>query len=73
LGKVLIEVIGGVAHVVRSPKTVKVEILDLDVFSGGGVEEAIDYWNALSLGSRRHLKRHHPGLLKTVKDLSAGY
>jgi hypothetical protein len=58
---VLIEVTGGVAEIIRSPKEVTVEIIDLDLLRGGDFEDVKHYWNdVLSAAARRYIKQRYP-------------
>lgn len=58
---VLVEVRGGIAEVVRAPKEVAVEIIDLDSLREGDVEDVRQYWNnSLSASARAYVKQRYP-------------
>lgn len=60
---VLVEVKGGIAQVIRAPKNLAVEIVDLDLLREGDIEDIRDYWNgALSTSCQRHVRLRYPKL-----------
>ena len=62
---VLVEVAGGIAEVVRSPKEVTVEIVDLDLLREGDYEDIRNYWNkTLSARGRRYVKQRYPKMFE---------
>ena len=69
--RVVIELSGGIAQIVCSPKKVEVEIIDLDVLREGDVDDITGYWNSLSLSTRRRLKRQHPEIVQPFRNQSA--
>lgn len=58
---VLIEVKAGFAEVIRRPKRLNIEIVDVDLLRDGDVEGSRDYWNSsLSSTGRRYIKKRYP-------------
>lgn len=62
---VLVEVKSGIAEVIRAPKKLTVEIVDLDLLREGDLEDIRDYWNdALSSAGKRYVKLRYPKLFE---------
>jgi hypothetical protein len=69
MNPVVVEVNRGIARVVERPKSVKVEIIDLDLLREGADEDIERYWNASLSPAGRHLVRvRHPEIAKPLSS-----
>jgi hypothetical protein len=65
--QVFVEVDRGVALVVRQPKGVDVEIIDLDLLRGGAFGDVHRYWNLeLSSRARAFVAERRPEIAKSI-------
>jgi hypothetical protein len=63
MSRVLIEVAGGLASVVRNQDNYDIEIVDVDQLRQGASADVHRYWSkSLSEMARRHVRKVHPRL-----------